>query len=236
MKNLFLSAGMLALFFTLASLNGIHLYAQDCEPFFPVKTGAVIEMTHYKPDGKAESRTVSEILEKTDIAGGMSMKVKGTYYDKKNKKVMENTYEVKCENGIFYMDMRNFMPAENNQMFENMDASVETNYLEFPNNLEVGQTLPDGSLTIGMNSNGMALFNMTINITNRKVEALETITTSAGTFECYKMSEQTEMKTLMSITTKTVTWYAKNVGAIRTETYNKNGKLTGYSELTSIKE
>mgnify|MGYP000921740417 CR=1 FL=1 len=236
MKNLIHPFVILVLFISATAFAQLQVQAQDCEPYFPAKTGTIIEMTNFKPDGKAESRSVSEIIEKTDIPGGMAMKVKGTFYDKKDKKVMENTYEVKCENGIFYMDMRNFMPAENNQMFGDMDASVETNYLEFPSNLQVGQTLPDGSLTLAMNSNGMALFNMNINITNRKVEALETITTAAGTFECFKISQQTDIKMLMNISTKSVTWYAKNVGAVRTESYNKNGKLTGYTEITSVKE
>jgi hypothetical protein len=29
-------------------------------------------------------------------------------------------------------------------------------------------------------------------------------------------------------------WYAENVGMVRSETYNKRGKLMGYSELTKM--
>ena len=29
-------------------------------------------------------------------------------------------------------------------------------------------------------------------------------------------------------------WIAEGVGAVKSETYNKNGKLMGYSELTAV--
>ncbi len=40
----------------------------------------------------------------------------------------------------------------------------------------------------------------------------------------------------MNITTRSITWYAKNIGAVRTENYDRKGKLLGYTEITSIKE
>jgi hypothetical protein len=36
---------------------------------------------------------------------------------------------------------------------------------------------------------------------------------------------------MVDINTKGVEYIAEDVGAVRSETYNKNGKLTGYSEL-----
>ncbi|MFW5709936.1 MAG: hypothetical protein ACOCXW_00550 [Bacteroidota bacterium] len=32
-----------------------------------------------------------------------------------------------------------------------------------------------------------------------------------------------------------VDWISKDLGSVRTESYAKNGKLTGYTELTAIK-
>jgi len=76
---------------------------------------------------------------------------------------------------------------------------------------------------------------MNVWITNRKVEAIEDITTPAGTFTCYKISSDVETKMMMKISIKSVEWYAKNVGTVRTESYNNNGKLTGYTLLTDFK-
>jgi hypothetical protein len=67
------------------------------------------------------------------------------------------------------------------------------------------------------------------------VEALENMTTPAGTFKCYKIASTIETKSMISITTHTVEWMAKDVGVVRSENYNKKGKLTSYMVLTSFK-
>ncbi|HRK28272.1 MAG TPA: hypothetical protein PK239_13430 [Chitinophagales bacterium] len=227
---------LLALVFWLCSVALPTAQAQDCDAYFPFKVGAILEMTGYDAKGKTEGKSKMEIIEKTTIDNGVVAKAKTTIYDNKGKEVTNNKFDVKCADGVFYMDFKNFMPAESEQMFKNMEATVDANYLEFPANLQVGQTLPDGVMTMNMNSNGMALFTMNININNRKVEAKENITTPAGTFECFKISQETTVRTIMTITTKSITWYAKDVGAVRTESYDRKGKLTGYTELTMFKE
>ena len=80
------------------------------------------------------------------------------------------------------------------------------------------------------------MMNMTTTVHNRKVEAVERVTTEAGTFECFKVSYDVMTDAMIDIRTKGIEWIAKDVGAVRTETYNKNGKLTGYSELIKIEK
>jgi hypothetical protein len=70
---------------------------------------------------------------------------------------------------------------------------------------------------------------------NRKVEALESITTPAGTFECYKLTYDMEIKSMIKMTVKATQWVARNVGAVKTESFDKNGKLVGYSLLTAFR-
>ena len=41
-------------------------------------------------------------------------------------------------------------------------------------------------------------------------------------------------KMMIRIKNKSKEWYAEDVGMVRSETYNKRGKLMGYSELTKI--
>ncbi len=78
---------------------------------------------------------------------------------------------------------------------------------------------------------------ITIAITNRMVEKRETITTPAGTFDCYKITYdvQTGMG-FIKTNTKTAEWYSGKAGSVRTETLDKKGKLMGYSQITSIKK
>jgi hypothetical protein len=82
---------------------------------------------------------------------------------------------------------------------------------------------------------GMMNMTMTINIINRKVEAHKTITTSAGNFKCYTISEDIESKMgFVNIKLHNVVWIVKDIGTIRSESYNKKGELDGVTELVKI--
>ena len=78
--------------------------------------------------------------------------------------------------------------------------------------------------------------NMNISISNRKVEAAENLTTPAGTFECYKISCDVAIKMMINVKTKSIEWYAKGVGMVKSESYNTDGKLMGSNVLTSFKK
>jgi len=77
---------------------------------------------------------------------------------------------------------------------------------------------------------------MTINISNRKVEAVESLTTPAGTFECYKISYDVATKMMVNVKSKGVEWYTAGIGMIKSETYSSDGKLLGSNILTSLKK
>lgn len=77
--------------------------------------------------------------------------------------------------------------------------------------------------------------NMSVRMYNRKVEAFESVTTPTGTFDCYKLTYDMDVKSIMKMTVKATQWVAKNVGAVKTESLDKNGKLVGYSLLTAFR-
>jgi hypothetical protein len=41
---------------------------------------------------------------------------------------------------------------------------------------------------------------------------------------------------MIDFNSKGIEWIARDVGAVRSETYNKNGKLTGYTELIKLEK
>jgi hypothetical protein len=74
---------------------------------------------------------------------------------------------------------------------------------------------------------------LTFNITDRKVEGKESVTTPAGTFECMKISYNTHSQMMIANTQFTnVEYLSKDSGAVRTETYRSNGNLVSYTILT----
>jgi hypothetical protein len=208
--------------------------AQDCTAFFPMEEGSVREMTSYDKKDKVTGtiiQTVKEVKkegERIDIVVEMEMK------DKKGKQVSQGELVFTCEEGIFKVDMRNYLDPGSMQGMDDMEFTVDATELEMPADLEPGMELGDGSISMSASSGGMAMMNFNTFVTNRKVEGKETITTPAGTFECYKISQDMEVKSIMSIKTSSIEWVAEDVGVVKSESYNKNGKLTGYTLLTSL--
>lgn len=62
---------------------------------------------------------------------------------------------------------------------------------------------------------------------------VEVLETEAGRFECAKLSMEVRKRAWwMSSKDKIVEWYAKGIGLVKSETYNKRGKL---QEVTTLK-
>ncbi len=225
MKQLFITS-----FFTFIAF---YTYCQ-CDAYFNFQEGAEYEMTHYSAKDKISGKSLSQIISIEDNNGVITATIKGTMLDKKGEESTSFTYEYICDNGILKIDMEKFIPKESFGSDSNIEFDMKGDYLEIPGNLEVGQELKDGKIegkmTMGDNS-AMANMTMTISIFNRKVVSREDITTPAGTFSCYKISYDMESATkVMGMNTKVslkgVEYVAKGVGVIKTESYNKNGKLS----------
>ena len=211
-------------------------FAQECEAYFPMQQGTKFELTNYDAKGKKESRVAHEVLENTGSGDNIVFKASNTTFDKKDKEVARSEYTVRCDNGKFSIDLSAFFQSEQMAAYEGSDITVDGDFLEFPSNPQPGQTLPDATMTvnIGGGASTPVAMKMTIYITNRKVEAIEDITTPAGTFNCVKMSQDVSTKMVVNVKSSSVDWYAKDVGMVRQESYRKNGKMIGYSELTSF--
>ncbi len=219
----------------LSFLLTVNLMAQDCEGYFPIKKGAFIETKNYDAKGKLSGTNQQTILAVEPLATGLSIKVKSDQFDSKDKPVGSSELGMRCENGVFFIDMKNFLDPSTMEGMKDMEMTVDGLDLEYPNLLQVGQTLRDGDILIKFMSGGMTVMSMSVKIYNRKVEAMESITTPAGSFDCYKLTYDMDVKSIMKMTVKATQWVTKNVGAVKTESFDKNGKLVGYSLLTAFR-
>lgn len=208
----------------------------DCKPYLPISKGSKWEITNYSPKGKANGKTYSELIELVNSGDETIFSIKTISYDKKGTEVFANTYQAKCKNGKFEIDMSMKMDANAFKAYEDMDMQVDATDFELPDlNEAPGTILKDGSMTVivGGSASPMGL-NMKVLITDRKVEGKKQITTTAGTFECIGLSQRVTTKMVVNVQSSSKEWYAENVGLVRSETYNKSGKLMGYSELTML--
>ncbi len=207
--------------------------AQSCNAYFPFEENATFEITNYNKKGKAESIVKHEVGRLNDSGTALEAEVKMTTSDGKGKDVMESEYNIRCENGTYYMDM-SAMLSQGLEAYKDMEMEMSGDALEFPETLEVGQELKDGTTEMKISANGLKMMTMKYEMTNRKVEALEKITTPAGTFECYKITYDFEFKMMVKKKSKVVLWMAKDIGMVRSENYSAKGKLENYSELTKL--
>ena len=152
-----------------------------------------------------------------------------------------SSYTITCKGGSYTMDLRSLITPEMKTAARGMEMKLEGDVLEYPSSMKAGDSLKGGEMRMMMSSGNMLFSTTTIIIKNRKCEKVETKTTPAGTWECYKITSTQEfsMKSMMGVTQlppRTATeWFSYKVGPVRTESY-KDGKLESYSELTAFKK
>ena len=223
MKRIFLIAAVL--FFNLGS------YAQ-CNHYFNVKEGTNWTLSNYDAKGKLQSKTIQKVSAYKETSNGFEATFNITSVDKKGEQTMLGSSTIVCDNGIIYFDMNDMFPKEQLQAMESFEMTVDGTNLELPANLKVGQELKDAEVNLHIDASPMQM-NFKINITERKVLAEEHLNTPAGEFDCFKITQKVFMKTIGKMETSSIEWYAKGVGMVKSESYNKKGKMMGYSLLTT---
>lgn len=209
---------------------GFSSFSQNgCEAYYPFKEGAKFEITNFNKKGKKEGVVNYEI---TKIDNNVAT-IKTLIFDEKGKEIADTEYEVTCNGNTISIDFKSLMNQDMFKQYKDMEMDITGTNIELPNDLQVGQSLKDANMNMEINMSGIKM-NMSIDMINRKVDNKESITTQAGTFDCFALSYDNEMKMGMKMTFKIKEWIAEGVGMVKNESYNKNGKLMGYSELTSI--
>lgn len=209
-------------YFSLAAQNA-------CNAYYPFEEGVKFEITNYNKKGKKEGAVSYEV---TNIENNVAT-LKTVIFDSKDKEITTTSYQVTCEGDQISIDFKSLMSPDLFKQYKDMDVDMTGTNIEFPKELEVGQTLKDANMDMVINMSGMKM-NMSIKMINRTVDAKESITTPAGTFDCYVLSYDSEMKMGVKHTFSFKEWVAEGVGMVKNETYNKKGSLMGYSELTKL--
>jgi len=210
----------------------------QCNDYYQIENGSEWEMETYNAKGKLSAKNHQKVSSYDKTASGFKAIIHSTMYNDKGKEMSAGDLEMSCQQGTILIDMRNFINQDQMKAFGNAEMKIEGDALEVPSKLSAGQALKDGTLILTAVGTPIPM-TMTINITNRKVVSKESITTPAGTFDCYKitstMNMQNKMGVTMNFTFSATDWIAPKVGMVKTESYDKNGKLNGYTILTKRK-
>lgn len=221
----------------LSLTTAITTFAQGgCSKFYPLLEGTSFEYTTYNKKGKVEGTvhyTISEVRSNGNASvATFAMK----YKDKKGKDMFETDYSFSCENGLVTIDYESLFPSQMMQQYTEMgmEMDISGTDIQLPNDLSIGQQLPDANVVVSISMSGI---NMTTSVdqTNRKVEKKESVSTPAGTFECYLLTEDQTTKTMgANIETQSKLWLAEGIGMVKQESYKKNGTLISRMELTKF--
>lgn len=220
---------------TVIVLCGMALKAQ--ETFFPTKEGTVLI---YKTFDKKEklTNTVQYTIKQVSISGSdINITYQCESIDPKDKLVFKEDITVHQKGDKLYVDMSNFINKAAFQQNGSIPADVQVkgNNMEIPINPQPGDVLPDASVEMALKM-GFINLKVSADVTNRKVEAVEDVTVKAGTFKSYKFSSDVNSSAMgIKVKANNIDWYAKGVGTVKTETYDKNGNLQSHTELVELK-
>lgn len=211
--------------------------SQDCSPVEMLTEGTIWETTNYNKKDKIQGVNTYEVLSMNKTDGKVIWELKMIMKDKKGDLISESTTDVICEKGIFKLDMKQFSSPETMEAVKDMDVKIDATEVQYPTSLEVGQKLPDAEMTVEASTSGMKVMTITTEITERKVENLESLETPAGNYKCFVLTQNSNVKnSIVDVSTKSKEWFLPGFGVVKSESYDKKGNLSGYTLLTSLKK
>ncbi|NND10361.1 MAG: hypothetical protein HKN96_04050 [Flavobacteriaceae bacterium] len=224
---------VIAVFFTCVVIG------QECDTYLLLKEGTSLEYTNYDRKGKAITIGTHKAAKVTSSNGKFESNITLDVKDLKKGDTFTMEYDVSCEDGVLSIDMSRFFDSSQLMQYEgaDFDIDIQGDMLYFPRDLVEGADLNDGNITIKVAKDGFTFVTMTMTIFNRKVLGKESITTDAGTFECQKVTFDFESKFgIIKVRGSAIEWYHDNRIIVKSESYNKKGKLLGSTKLTAMTE
>lgn len=215
---------------------GMVAKAQDI--FFPSKEGTVLEYKIYDSKDKQTGMTRYTITNIKRMGSDMDITYLIETTDSADKELIKQEITINKKGDKLYVDMSKFI---SNAIFEKVGEKankmeITGNDMEIPSNIKVGDNLPDSNIGMALKM-GFINIKMSANITDRKVVSAEKIVVEAGNFDTYKVTNTLSANAMgMKTSSKSAEWIAKGVGMVKSETYDKNGDVSSYTELVSLKE
>ncbi|MCM4150959.1 hypothetical protein DHD05_05085 [Arenibacter sp. N53] len=210
--------------------------SQDCSKYYPMEEGTSFQYTMTNKKGKTEGVTDYSIINVENSGGVTTATMNMKFTDEKGKEILVSDYKISCTGDVVKIDYNSLVPAQMMKQYTDMGVEMEISGtdIELPNNLKVGQGLDDANVAISIKMTGMNM-NIKVDQLNRKVEKKESITTPAGTFECYVITQDNISETMgVKQTMQSKLWLTEGVGMVKQETYKKNGDLTNQMQLTKF--
>lgn len=194
------------------------LVGQNRDPFCCVKQGAELKYQTTDAKGNETGTSVTEIIEATGSGGNYNLTQTVTLFANGTQIFSPMTVSTTVTDGNASIALGGGAAIE-----------VSSDVPFIPSDLSVGQELATGTMVINMSG-----IKSTQEITSHRVVGHEELTTPAGTFDCYIVEQEYVAKVaFIKAKGSQKVWYARGVGNVKTETYDKKGKLASRQILVS---
>jgi hypothetical protein len=219
---------------TILSLLGIgSISGQSCSKYYPLKEGTKFQITTFDKKEKAGTIINYLVKEVEHTSAGEIATFSTEFLDDKGELVLNSEYKIICKDNIVSIDFKSMIGQDIFSQYKDAEIEMSGTNIEIPNNLNIGQLLPDADMLMKIKMTPINL-KMSMKMTNRKVENKEKITTPAGTFDCIVLSYDTEFKMGIKRLGSSKQWFAEGIGMVKSEEYNKKGKFKSKSLLTKF--
>jgi len=153
------------------------IFAQSsCSKYYPFTKGTNFQITSYDKKGKPVSTTDYIVKNVQTINNAQVATIDLTLKESKEKSIGSSSFNITCNGNGVSIDYNSLMNSELFKQFKNLKYKITGKNSILPNNLSIGQNLPDANMKMEVDVSG---FNMhiTINRINRKVIGKEKVTT-----------------------------------------------------------
>jgi len=204
-------------FFFLLVAN--YAFSQHCSSYFLLGKKTIQFDTYNKRNDKT-GFVVYKISNASSKGNGGTSQVNMQVFDKNKKLLSTYSNAVKCGGDVLLMDMKFFIPQQQAEQYGSSDVISKNTFLEYPSTMQQGEKLKDGSFAMEVDKNGLKQI-LQMDITNRTVTGMETITNAAGKWNCYvikydlKLTLQTG-PIAIPITIENTEWFAPLAGIVKT--------------------
>jgi hypothetical protein len=154
-------------------------------------------------------------------------------FDKKGKSLAKGAGSVRCNGGVMYLDLKMMLGPAQQQQMGDVTAKSDDIFMEYPSSMKVGDQLKDATMHMDIENKGMKQ-SVNVVVNNRKVEGKESVNTTAGTWDCFKITYKSKIHVKMMgigipVNIDGTEWYAPGFGVVKTESKH------GTTAITSIK-
>lgn len=190
--------------------------------------GVQTTMTKYDETGAVKG--TADAIYRNVIKSNLNLQVTATttFKDKVGTTQLTKDFGTKLNvNSIsgtqsLFIDMKYFIPLQTAIQFKNYGVNATGNAYEIPSQLSAGLILNSITMTFTFTpaSSGLSSASTIVSFKNRTVQNREKVSVLAGTFMCWKITEDVEIKSNTIVKQKVTRWINDDLGIVKVEVRN----------------